>query len=77
MGQSLQRSSSQRAGDREEAGLKGLIDLLEAIRIKGAMLGANSVVGLKIDLDPFAEQQGVSGLKLQAEGTAAKLESLF
>ena len=40
-------------------------------------LGANSVVGAELQVDPFREIRGRSVVYLQVIGTAAKLEPLF
>ena len=66
-------------GNRAEAWGKAEIELLESLRDKARMLGANAVVGLEVTLDPFAQskQTRASGLLLHAVGTAAKLEPLF
>jgi uncharacterized protein YbjQ (UPF0145 family) len=65
--------------DRAAAWGKAERELLESLRDKARTLGANAVVGLEVTLDPFAqeEQNGSSGLRLHAVGTAAKLEPLF
>ena len=52
-------------------------DLLEALKKKAWLMGANSVIAVEVNLDPFAEEDGKVGLKVWAIGTAAKLESLF
>jgi hypothetical protein len=65
--------------DRVEAWTKAERELLESLREKARSLGANAVVGLEVTLDPFAreEEKDVTGLRLHAVGTAAKLEPLF
>ena len=65
--------------DRTEAWTKAERELLEALRDKARGLGANAVVGLEVTLDPFArlEETDVTGLRLHAVGTAARLEPLF
>ncbi len=65
--------------DRSAAWSKAERELLESLRDKARSLGANAVVGLEVTLDPFACQAEteVSGLRLHAVGTAAKLEPLF
>jgi len=67
--------------DRVEAWTRAERELLESLRDKARSLGANAVVGLEVTLDPFAladpEKEDVTGLRLHAVGTAAKLEPLF
>jgi uncharacterized protein YbjQ (UPF0145 family) len=64
--------------DRSEAWSKAERELLESLRDKARGLGANAVVGLEVTLDPFAiSENGTTGLRLHAVGTAAKLEPLF
>ena len=64
--------------DRSEAWAKAERELLESLRDKARGLGANAVVGLEVTLDPFAKaEDGATGLRLHAVGTAAKLEPLF
>ena len=65
--------------DRTEAWTKAERELLESLRDKARSLGANAVVGLEVTLDPFAKSADtdVTGLRLHAVGTAAKLEPLF
>jgi uncharacterized protein YbjQ (UPF0145 family) len=65
--------------DRSEAWEKAELELLESLRDKARATGANAVVGLEVTLDPFAvgEATGLTGLRLHAVGTAAKLEPLF
>ncbi len=65
--------------DRSAAWTKAERELLESLRDKARTLGANAVVGLEVTLDPFAHQaeKDVTGLRLHAVGTAAKLEPLF
>ncbi len=65
--------------DRVEAWTRAERELLESLREKARSLGANAVVGLEVTLDPFAkaEEKDVTGLRLHAVGTAAKLEPLF
>ncbi len=64
--------------DRSEAWAKAERELLESLRDKARALGANAVVGLEVTLDPVAvTDEGETGLKLHAVGTAAKLEPLF
>jgi uncharacterized protein YbjQ (UPF0145 family) len=71
--------------DRVEAWTRAERELLESLREKARLLGANAVVGLEVTLDPFAkaeekaenEEKEVTGLRLHAVGTAAKLEPLF
>ena len=65
--------------DRVEAWTRAERELLESLRDKARSLGANAVVGLEVTLDPFAqaEEKEVTGLRLHAVGTAAKLEPLF
>ncbi len=68
----------QAVDDRAEAWTKAERELLESLRDKARGLGANAVVGLEVTLDPFSKSEaGVSGLRLHAVGTAAKLEPLF
>ncbi len=68
----------QSVDDRAEAWTKAERELLESLRDKARGLGANAVVGLEVTLDPFSKSEaGVSGLRLHAVGTAAKLEPLF
>lgn len=62
--------------DREQDWTKAETELLEGLRLKASLLGANSIVALEVTLDPFARKQGVPGLSLHAIGTAAKLEPL-
>jgi hypothetical protein len=53
-------------------------ELLESLRDKARGLGANAVVGPEVTLDPFGKsEEGATGLRLHAVGTAAKLEPLF
>lgn len=68
-----------RVEDRSEAWSKAERELLESLRDKARSLGANAVVGLEVTLDPFARatDSEVTGLRLHAVGTAAKLEPLF
>jgi hypothetical protein len=48
------------------------------LRKKAAELGANSVVGLEIDLDPWAvDETGHRCFRITVVGTAAQLEPLF
>jgi hypothetical protein len=65
--------------DRSEAWSKAERELLESLRDKARVLGANAVVGLEVTLDPFAvlAETATTGLRLHAVGTAAKLEPLF
>lgn len=65
--------------DRSAAWSKAERELLESLRDKARTLGANAVVGLEVTLDPFARaaETEVTGLRLHAVGTAAKLEPLF
>ncbi len=65
--------------DRSAAWTRAERELLESLREKARSLGANAVVGLEVTLDPFAkaEEKDVTGLRLHAVGTAAKLEPLF
>jgi uncharacterized protein YbjQ (UPF0145 family) len=65
--------------DRSEAWSKAERELLESLRDKARLLGANAVVGLEVTLDPFAQlpESAATGLRLHAVGTAAKLEPLF
>lgn len=65
--------------DRSAAWSRAERELLESLRDKARTLGANAVVGLEVTLDPFAsaEDKEVTGLRLHAVGTAAKLEPLF
>ena len=66
--------------DRTAAWTKAERELLESLRDKARTLGANAVVGLEVTLDPFArapENEAITGLRLHAVGTAAKLEPLF
>ncbi len=66
--------------DRSAAWTRAERELLESLRDKARTLGANAVVGLEVTLDPFAHQsdnEKETGLRLQAVGTAAKLEPLF
>ena len=65
--------------DRSAAWTKAERELLESLRDKARTLGANAVVGLEVTLDPFAQlpDTGLTGLRLHAVGTAAKLEPLF
>lgn len=65
--------------DRPAAWEKAERELLEGLRDKARGLGANAVVGLEVTLDPFARQsdEGPTGLRLHAVGTAARLEPLF
>jgi uncharacterized protein YbjQ (UPF0145 family) len=65
--------------DRSEAWTKAERELLESLRDKARLLGANAVVGLEVTLDPFAHapESDATGLRLHAVGTAAKLEPLF
>ena len=67
------------AGNRSEAWSKAEIELLESLRDRARVLGANAVVGLEVTLDPSAhcKRTAASGLLLHAVGTAAKLEPLF
>lgn len=64
---------------RADAWAKAEVELLESLRDRGRVLGANAVVGLEVTLDPFShcKETGAPGLLLQAVGTAAKLEPLF
>ena len=68
-----------RVEDRTEAWSKAERELLESLRDKARALGANAVVGLEVTLDPFARssENDMTGLRLHAVGTAAKLEPLF
>jgi hypothetical protein len=52
-----------------------MIQVDEALKAKALELGANSVVGVEVTLDPFPE--GQEGVMVRAVGTAAKLEPLF
>ena len=65
--------------DRSSAWTKAERELLESLRDKARLLGANAVVGLEVTLDPFARcpRSDATGLRLHAVGTAAKLEPLF
>jgi uncharacterized protein YbjQ (UPF0145 family) len=65
--------------DRSSAWTKAERELLESLRDKARLLGANAVVGLEVTLDPFAHatDSDATGLRLHAVGTAAKLEPLF
>jgi uncharacterized protein YbjQ (UPF0145 family) len=65
--------------DRSSAWTKAERELLESLRDKARLLGANAVVGLEVTLDPFARaaDSDATGLRLHAVGTAAKLEPLF
>ncbi len=65
--------------DRTAAWTKAERELLESLRDKARVLGANAVVGLEVTLDPFARagDSDITGLRLHAVGTAAKLEPLF
>jgi len=65
--------------DRSSAWAKAERELLESLRDKARLLGANAVVGLEVTLDPFARatDSDATGLRLHAVGTAAKLEPLF
>ncbi len=65
--------------DRFSAWTKAERELLESLRDKARLLGANAVVGLEVTLDPFARASDseATGLRLHAVGTAAKLEPLF
>ena len=65
--------------DRSSAWTKAERELLESLRDKARLLGANAVVGLEVTLDPFARatDSEATGLRLHAVGTAAKLEPLF
>ena len=47
------------------------------MREKASALGANTIVGFELSLDPFAYRRGRRGLKWHANGTAALLEPLF
>lgn len=51
--------------------------LLNLLKEYGQRLGGNAVVGLEVTADPYHERDGVKGLRLDAIGTAAKLEPLF
>jgi hypothetical protein len=65
--------------DRSSAWSHAEQSLLESLRDKARSLGANAVVGLEVTLDPFARglEADLTGLRLHAVGTAAKLEPLF
>ena len=65
--------------DRSDSWSKAVLELLEKLRAMASVLGANSVVGVEVTLDPFAlcPTTGEKGLKLLAVGTAALLEPLF
>jgi hypothetical protein len=50
-------------------------ELLESLGDKARSLGANAVLALEMTLDPFARSEvGGSGTRLQALGTAVRLE---
>lgn len=67
-----------RIKDREGDWIKAQIELLHGIRLKAHALGANTIVGLEIILDPFArDHKDRPGMRLYASGTAAKLVPLF
>lgn len=52
--------------------------LICTLRGKAFALGANTVVGIETTLDPFAVSAGGRvGLRLEAKGTAARLEPLI
>ncbi len=64
--------------NREKCFINAEKKLLLLIKTKAHKLGANSVVGLEITVDPFHKtEEGTEGILLVAVGTAAKLEPLF
>jgi len=63
--------------DRASEWAKAELELFDKLRDTARMLGANSVVGLEIKADPFAERESRLGLHLHAVGTGARLEPLF
>jgi hypothetical protein len=53
-------------------------DVLADLRSRAWMLGANSVLSVEMDADPFARSPtGVQGLRLRIAGVPALLEDLF
>jgi uncharacterized protein YbjQ (UPF0145 family) len=63
-----------RVGEWTEAQL----DLLELLRERARLKHANAVIGVEMNLDPFARcpRSGAIGLHLYAMGTAARLERI-
>lgn len=63
--------------DRENEWLLAEEELLDLLARRAECLGANAIVGLELEADPFAEIGVLRGLRLHATGTAAKLEPLW
>lgn len=49
----------------------------EALQAAAHELGANTVVGASIDLDPWAVEDGCAGVRLVAVGVAKRMEAVL
>ncbi len=56
---------------------KGIDEAVLELQAKAKKLGANSIVGIVLELDPHAKEEGTPGLHVSIVGTAAVLERLF